>query len=84
MQKYASHINIKRTYITLTQTKQGGGGPLCNCTNAGEFTNNFACNYGDRGNWSGGVKTFLDSISSNSIVTNITAILYFFLDTCIL
>eukprot|EP00026_Physarum_polycephalum_P003425 Phypoly_transcript_03436.p1 GENE.Phypoly_transcript_03436~~Phypoly_transcript_03436.p1 ORF type:complete len:687 (+),score=66.03 Phypoly_transcript_03436:188-2248(+) len=54
----------------------GGGGPLCNCTNGGEFTDTFACNYGDRGNWSDGLQNFLDPTPPNSIITNITAILY--------
>lgn len=70
-----AHPVFSETGVANATVFWDGGGPLCTCT-AGAFMPSFACSYGDRGNWSDGLKQFLDPTPPGSIVTAITAILY--------
>jgi hypothetical protein len=49
---------------------------LCQDCSSGDYTTSFACSYDTRGNWSAGIKTFIDPTPANSIITDITAVLY--------
>lgn len=62
--------------IAVVTLQWSGGEPLESPCLAGIYMPSFACSYGQRGNWSDGIQSFQDPIPENSVLTNITAILF--------
>jgi hypothetical protein len=49
---------------------------VCSSCVLGDVTDGFACSYGNRGNWSNGLKTFADPLPINSVIVGLSVILY--------
>lgn len=71
-----AHVTIAESEIANVTLYWDGGWPLCGECSAGSVEASFACSYGQRGNWSDGVKSFMDPTPPGSLISSVTAILY--------